>query len=823
MVDFSKHLKRNQPPTMHKLAANISASQYKTWKMCRRKWAFGKVWGIKEPSKQHFVIGHAFHAVAERYITAQAGTWEDLFPAAHVDAAGTHVPAWDAGLAPDESAWIQDMIRRGVQKGVLQADPGSQVEVPIAFLTPPEFADARGLPLLAKAEVYLDETLTRRISALTTLYDGSPLPVGWDRLPPFVGFIDQMLLHLDPPRITDHKTAKSRRYAATPKKLAEDEQVLSYAALPLVLRPDVTQVMVRHNINIKEAGGPDPYCVEVPVTYEKVLTTWNDIRQSAADMQLVREIAPKFVDAAKGPAARANNWQLVKSAVEEGRAQDACSAYGGCPFKDICFGRATAEQVVRRLDAPPISALIANAARPTVSSTHPSSGIYRLNIKPKDSAMVFGPTAAAAPKLYQDVYVLDPENATHQYRARVSATPTKDGEPYFLALYPLPDVTPNWATLPSSYQISVPKAAILVIPHATAKVSSYYQALIEGGVDAASIAWSTAEAAGIPAPGAAKMSERPAPDGQFKLNLGPAAPQPAATQPAAMPLPTQPAPAPPVVAAATAPPVPENPPLVGPLPSWVKGVTTGMVLVVNAGGPNVGHSYWGKPDKMGKHATVYNILPGDQAGTVLFDVTIDGDQHPNVDSRRFLGPVAAAAPSASPTPMAQYASLVGKLVVLTLKSIASPLNVVLEAVTLTGATVLSGQRTYPWEDITSIVEMTPASIPGSKEAVKAEALQTAVAAIDPSKALEQALEAVQAALNGGKVTKKVVEGILPLLVAAKAFQAGAVSGGTPQDSTMAALVSQEDVGKIVTAANDAFRKLAVLAFQQAGIAIPAAG
>lgn len=199
-------------------------------------------------------------------------------------------------------------------------------------------------------------------------------------------------------------------------------------------------------------------------------------------------------------------------------------------------------------------------------------------------------------------------------------------------------------------------------------------------------------------------------------------------------------------------------------------------------------------------------------------MTIDGDQHPNVDARRFLGPEAKApATAAAPTPMAQYAPLVGKLVTLTLKSTASPLNVVLEAVTLSGATVLSGQRTYPWEDIASIVEMTAASIPGSKEAVKAEALQTAVAAIDPAKALDQALEAVQAALSGGKVTKKVLEGILPLLVAAKGFQA---TGGTPPGQSMAALVSQEDVAKIVTGANDAFRKLAVLAFQQAGMTIP---
>jgi PD-(D/E)XK nuclease superfamily len=798
-------------PTMQKLAANISASQYKTWKRCHRAWWFERVCGVRDKPKQHFAIGHALHAVAERYITAQVASWEELFP---LD--------WDKGLAPEEGAWIRDMAHRAVAKGVWQAVPNSLVELPLAFLTPPEFADARGLPLLAKAETYLDETLTRRVSALTALYDGSPLPKGWDRLPPFVGFIDHLVLNEDPPRVADHKTAKSRRYATTPGKLADDEQVLSYAAVPMVLRPEVTTVNVRHAVFIKEAGGPDPYCVEVPVSYEKVLKTWEDIRQAAADMQLVREMAPKVVDPYNA-AARANNWQRVKSAVEEGRAQEACSAYGGCPYKDVCFGRATAEQVVRRLDAPSIAPILANAAKPTFTSSRD----FRLNLTSrtptlKDTSMVFGAQAATAPKLYQDVYVLDPENAAHQYRARVMATPAKEGDQYFLALYPMPDIAPNWVTLPKSYMISVEKAAVLLFPHVSATISSYYQALKDGGVDPASIAWTTAEATGTPpAPGAVKVSEKPAPDGLFKLAGQPApaaaAPAAPATPPPAA-VPAAAAPPPPVVTAATAPPPPENPPLVGPLPSWVKDVILGTVLIVNAGGPNVGHSYWGKPDKMGKRATVYNILPGDQPGTILFDVTIDGDQHPNVDARRFLGPeVKAPATAAAPTPMAQYAPLVGKLVTLTLKSTASPLNVVLEAISLTGATVLNGQRTYPWEDIASIVEMTAASIPGSKEAVKAEALQTAVAAIDPAKALDQALEAVQAALNGGKVTKKVLEGILPLLVAAKGFQA---TGGTPPGPNMAALVSQEDVAKIVTGANDAFRKLAVLAFQQAGMTIP---
>jgi hypothetical protein len=372
VVDFALTL-RKPVPAMEKLAGNLSASQFKTWKRCKRLWFFTRVAGVKERQQQAHVLGHATHSVLERYILGQAGSWEGLFPA-----------GWDAGLDAHERSWVQDVTRRGIERGVIQAAPGSQVEVPIAFLTPPEHADARGLPLLAKAETYLDDTLTRRVAKLTTLYDGQPLPSGWDRLPPFVGFIDHLMLRENPPRVIDHKTAKNRRYATTEGKLAEDVQVLAYAALPLVLRPEVGVIRCLHNVFLKDDSA-DPYSVAVDVTLEKVQRTWADIRQAAADMQLVREVAPKVVDPSN-PFVRANNWQRVKSAIEEGCAQESCNAFGGCAFKDACFGRATAEQVVRRLDSPDVMGLVRKPApqgppppylrsRPqTQTHPHPASG-----------------------------------------------------------------------------------------------------------------------------------------------------------------------------------------------------------------------------------------------------------------------------------------------------------------------------------------------------------------------------------------------------------------------------------------------------------------
>ncbi len=781
-------------PTMAKIAANTSASQHETFALCKRKWAFGKVWGIKDRDKPYFVFGHALHAVADLYLSGTAKSWEALFPT-----------GWNKGLDEYESNQIQTMAKQAVENGTWQAVPGSLVEFALAFVVGPQFIDARGLPLLAKAETYKDESGVRRVAQLTSLYDGKPLPSGWDVIPPYVGFIDHMILDAEVPTIADHKTAKKREYARTPAKLAEDGQVLSYAAVPLVLRPDVDLVKLRHNVFLKNADAPTPvYPVNAEAPLAKVRATWDRIRASSAEMLRIREDAPKIVDAGN-PYRRADNWKKVRSAIEEGRTKEACDKYGGCAFKDVCFGRATAEQVVRRLDSPDPMQLIQRSTGPPKPEV--TFG-FRPRPSPTPTPSQEHPTMVFATKpltVNQDIYIVDEEDAGSQYRGRVIALLADSMVE--LALYPNPDVAPDFATLGAAYRgITVPGIKVLALPHVTAKVKGYQEALVAAGI-ADGLEWTPAPVAATPVVAAtAKVQDKPARDGAFGFK------KPGQAAPAALVQPTTPpsTPAAPIVAPAAVqtPPVSVLPPGT---PGWaLAGVADGTVLTVKP----TEHPFW-KP-LVGKQAKVTGSAPGEIAGSTDLHVIIDDLPYPAANAHRFQPTVVSAAvlPTALPD---RAKALQGKVVSIRLKTTESPFNCVLEVVSPTGISILSGQVTSSWEEIESIEPLTTAAIPGAKptaeekaaakEQAKAEkeaakatekaakeaakvaekaakdaAAQTALAGTVPpptvsiAGSLSAALEAVQAALTGGKVTKKVLEGVLPLLQSALQHQTNLESG-----------------------------------------------
>ncbi len=799
-------------PTLKHAAieANSSASQIKSWNLCKRLWFFEKICGIKQREAQHFIIGTVLHGVAERYLAGTFTSWEGLFP-----------EGWSKRLSEYESNWVQRMAMKAVEGGLWQAAPGSQVEVPIAFLVGDEHVDARGLPLLAKADTYQDDHGIRRVGKITTMYDGSPLPANWNRLPPYIGFIDHLSLWDNPPRVTDHKTAKNRTYATTASKLAEDTQVISYAALPMVLRPEVAEVRVRHAVFIKEEGGPDPYPVEVPITLEKVLATWKAIRQASADMQALRVTAPK-ITIEGNPFARANNWQKVKSAIEEGRAKEACSCYGGCKFKDICFGRATAEQVVRRMDSPDQMPLVRRdtqpeqkfglKGRPPTTPSRPYDAPSRFPTRtPPPSQEPQMPFAAKPLTVNQDVYIIDPEDAATQYRARI--TEHKADGSVALALYPNADVVPDFTTLSARYRIDVPAAQALGIPSLTAKVKGYQDALIAVGV-ADGLEWQAAAVGGTPALAATtKPVTKPPRDGAFGIKGIPGA------------APTPPAASTPAPATTLAAPIPLPPGT----PAWaLPEVADGTVVVVK---PST-HSFWST--LVGKRATVYATGPGEIQGSTDLSVMIDGLPHQGVNAHRFEPEVVDVAKFESGVPeevakfaaSQQYVTLLasmtiqqraavfkGQVVTITQHSVFSSTNCMLDDMDDNGLVLMGGRLKIAWADVKAIEPM--GAIPGApptkeekaaaKEAAKAAKLAAkeaekatkdatttppvlfaaqeaakagqqsvpgteAIIATNPATALYHAIEAISVALNGGKVTRKVLEGVLPLLQSAQQYQ-----------------------------------------------------
>jgi hypothetical protein len=382
----------------------------------------------------------------------------------------------------------------------------------------------------------------------------------------------------------------------------------------------------------------------------------------------------------------------------------------------------------------------------------------------------------------QDVYVLDPDNALIQYRARILLTST-DGAEASLAIYPDPDTQPDFESLPAQYRITLPASAVLTIPSITATITSYHAMLKLAKVPDETIAWRPAQApvsspiqaaATIPSVETAKVTARPAATDAFPLKIaGASVPVVAPAAPASAPPPIGPIPVP----ASHLPP----PPLTGPTQPWAASLTPGTLLRVL---PNELWPFWHK--LAGKEAIFRDASPGDN-GTVFYHVEIEGGMYNDADSRRFElasgagASVPGAAPSAAPTdPVAAAAAMVGQVVAIACRN-GQKYNVQLNAADAAGITIL-GDKRIAWEQVTALQLMTPALVPGSKEAAKADkaaakamtatpaALAVSPSTPNPATALAEAHQAVSAALNGGKVTRKVLEGVLPLLISAQQYQ-----------------------------------------------------
>lgn len=771
------------PPRVNvPLRSNASASQVKLYDRCARLWWLNYVAGVREKRLQHFILGTALHSVGERFLLGHARQEADLYP-----------PKWNEGLTEDESLWITKAVKHAIETGVWQLMTDAYVEFPLLFLTGEHHVDARGLPLLAAAKTYDDEQGVRRHTKPDTLIDGSPVPDDWDATAPFVGFIDLLKLGADP-AIIDHKTSKNRRYATTAKKLADDAQVLSYAALPMVLDPSVMNVRLRHNVFLKSEEVKIAYAVDADAPYQKVLEQWQHNRAVIQEMGSLRQHFPKVQGASLF--GRAKNWLKVRSAIDEGR-PSACDDYGGCPFRNSCTGHCSIESTVQRLDAPapPGFLELEDAARKPRTF-----GLNLAIIKPpplpplpppkppsKDQPMFTAPKITTG----SDAYVIDPSNAKQQYRCTVTTAPDANGM-VTIALWPNADVAPDLASLGPIYLTDLPATALTGVPAITATITGYETELAKHPeVTAEQRAWQP-QAPPTPVAGAttATIPKRDAPDGRFGLPgvvaqaLAPAAAAPAvAGKPAAKPVPPPPA-----------------------VPANTSAVAAGTILRVAA----TDHPFWSK--LKGKLATVAFAVPGDEPNQILYTVEIDAHPYPDVSSMRFE-PIPVALPAAhepEQTLSSRCMGLVGREVSVRFKvdgkDSITTVNARLDSANiLDGIALLNGSLVINYSNVVSIEPMTEAAIPGvklpkgpgkvlenlDKDTVKAQEKITkaqAKAAKEATAAdivtepvaspmlsgipLDTAIDLIAATLNGGKVTRKVLETIAPLLDKAKEYQMG---------------------------------------------------
>jgi len=324
---------------------NISSSQIEKFQMCQRKWWLDKIAGFKEPYKRHFAYGTALHDAGERFLHGET----DLFP-----------EGWAAGLNPEEIDHIKGLVRKAIITGVWSVVPGSYIEYPLCLLVGPRLLDDGGMPLRAKAVVKEDEEGVRFIDRPDCLDDGSPLPPGALDLPYYVGFIDHFIpAEAGAPCIKDHKTAKHRGYAKKERDITESTQLLTYSCIPFSLYPWTDAVIGQYNIFLKDDAAPEPvYSVQAAIYRRQAAARWQTVIQITQMMEQLRRDAPRIGEPAKHKAMgdrtdRAANWKRVPGQVETRDRKiikESCDAYGGCPYRDLCFGRCTCEQLAYRMD-----------------------------------------------------------------------------------------------------------------------------------------------------------------------------------------------------------------------------------------------------------------------------------------------------------------------------------------------------------------------------------------------------------------------------------------------------------------------------------------
>lgn len=217
----------------------LSASQFKTFELCPRKWWFEKVRRLPGSSSSY---GHTFglvlHALIERWLGADAsgrdpetGEPVDFYPE------GWQTTEDGETLRPEDEVKIKDLLSKAIVEGVLVRRPGAVIEKSFT------------VPMIEGVMV--------------------------------TGRIDLSL----PGEIQDHKSVKAMRWALSPEKLKEDTQMLLYAYVE-------EAGVLRHNVFEREGDNKVRKTVAM-VSEEEKQAKWDDLKAKAAIMKALKDEGPK--------------------------------------------------------------------------------------------------------------------------------------------------------------------------------------------------------------------------------------------------------------------------------------------------------------------------------------------------------------------------------------------------------------------------------------------------------------------------------------------------------------------------------------------------
>lgn len=277
-----------------------SASQMSTYLSCPRKWWFQKALRMPEvQAQQKFIFGDRLHEACERYLLSdetgrdiESGEPYELWP-----------DGWDKGLGSYDAGIMRQIVEMGIAEGILRRTPLRRIEAPFFHTISPN--------------------------------------VG------ICGYRDVAA----PGLVEDHKSISRRKYKSSQKALAEDPQLLIYAAIDIREQMTATKQMpdpedeitLRHNQFIKDPDDLFVQACETTVTVGEVIEFW--------EKHIVR--AGIEMLALKQAKLDAKNWEDVEGPRKKG----ACREYGACPFANVCGGVMTPQALraqVERINEIPI-------------------------------------------------------------------------------------------------------------------------------------------------------------------------------------------------------------------------------------------------------------------------------------------------------------------------------------------------------------------------------------------------------------------------------------------------------------------------------------